>query len=103
MITDIKLKKAVLGYMNILNINEFQDQLSSEEREIGARNIMGCLIAIEEKLYEQGDQTSLSLVSTIQAREEVNGRIHDANDRRLVGVTRECAESVFNYYVEKCR
>jgi hypothetical protein len=103
MVTDKKLKEAVLGYMTVLGVDEFQEQLSSEEREIGAKNIMGCLFEIEDRLYEQGDQTSLSLVDTIRAREEVNGRIHDTSDSRLVESTRYCAEQVFNFYVDRCR
>ncbi len=99
----MNLKEAVLGYMTVLGVREFQDQLLPEEHKIGAQKIMGCLHAIEDRLYEQGDQASLSLVNTIQEREKINGRIHDVNDSRLVESTRNCAQRVFDYYLERCR
>ena len=100
---DMKLKEAVLGYMAVLDVGEFQNQLSSEEKKTGAQKIMGSLHAIEERLYEQGDQASSSLVGIIQERERINGKIYDVHDRRLVEITRDCAQRVFNYYVERCR
>ncbi len=99
----IRIKEAVLGYITVLNVDECQKQLSPKEREIGAINIPGCLIAIVDMLYEQGDPTSLSLINTIQTRERINGRIHNINDRELIEITRDCAKRVFNYYVERCR
>lgn len=100
---DMNLREAVLAYMTVLGVREFQDKLSTEEQKIGTQNIAGCLHAIEERLIGQGDQDSLSLAHTIQERERMNGRIYDANDSELVESTRNCAQRVFNYYVERCR
>jgi hypothetical protein len=100
---DMNLKEAVLGYMTVLGVREFYDQLLPEEHKIGAQKIMGSLHAIEDRLYEQGDPASLSLVDTIQERERINCRICDVDDSTLVESTRNCAQRLFDYYVERYR
>jgi hypothetical protein len=100
---DMNLKEAVLGYLRVLGVPEYNDKLSPEERKIGAGHIMGCLSAIEDRLSEVGDPASLSLVDTIKEREHINGRIYDVKDSRLVTSTKQCAQEVFDYYVERCR
>jgi hypothetical protein len=100
---EMTIKEAVLAYMTVLNVPQIQHKLSREEITIGTQNIAGCLFAIEDRLYEQGDTSSLSLVNIIQERERINGRIYDVNDSKLIESTRNCAEKLFDYYVKKCR
>jgi predicted transcriptional regulator with HTH domain len=94
------LKKAILAYMSILGVDEYQHKLSTEERQIGSANIMGCLHAIEDRLTEKGDTASLDLVRIINQRETINGQIHDIRDPRLVSITRRCAEQTYDYYAK---
>jgi hypothetical protein len=100
---NMDLKEAVLAYMIVLGVPQYQKKLSYEEKQIGAENLVGCLHAIEDRLHEKKDKASISLLNVILERETLNGQIPDVTDPTLVASTRNCAEKVFDYYIKRCR
>ena len=95
-----EIKPVFLGYLHVLGVEEVLSKLTTHERTIGSKSVLGCFHAIENYLLEEGDADSLELVELIRHREKVNGDTRKEIQDELQEVTNKCALSVWNYYKE---
>lgn len=86
--------ESALGYLVVLNNQGILSHLNVEEQRIGNRNIMGCLVELEQYLERDGKAEVLNMV---RLREKINGE-KPHGDPHLEEATGYAAGAVLAYY-----
>jgi hypothetical protein len=86
-------KEDILAYLVVLNWRPIIEQLSSEEYNIGAQNMVGCLFRVTDFFVSE---KNFNLALLIKKREELNGK-HPVGHPELNLATERCANRLFSY------
>ena len=88
------LKTNLAAYIYVLGVSEVINQIDEDPL---VKELIGCLVRLEEKLSERNDQSSVELLKIIRQRERINGQ-KPYGDPELVAATKECALACLEYY-----